>query len=158
MRKFTTRTPEEQKERKFNSPWKQELPTDYPCQVYPRVSTPEQRENVSAEMQQDRRFAVLCGWSDDDEMIIVETDDLGLSGQLRMEERPAFVKMLRNISSGKVRVVIVANISRFFRRKWNDEAEKFMQICDTYGVKVIIPNPWRSGIEFFYVFSIRAHI
>src|SRR6266487_1039722 len=158
MRKFTTRTPEEQKERRFNSPWKQELSTDHPCQVYPRVSTPEQRENVSAEMQQDRRFAVLCGWSDDDEMIIVETDDLGLSGQLRMEERPAFVKMLRNIASGKVRVVIVANISRFFRRKWNDEAEKFMQICDTYGVKVIVPNPWRSGIEFVYDFSIRAHI
>jgi predicted site-specific integrase-resolvase len=158
MRKFTTRTPEEQKERRFNSPWKQELSTDHPCQVYPRVSTPEQRENVSAEMQQDRRFAVLCGWSDDDEMIIVETDDLGLSGQLRMEERPAFVKMLRNIASGKVRVVIVANISRFFRRKWNDEAEKFMQICDSYGVKVIVPNPWRSGIEFVYDFSIRAHI
>jgi len=91
-------------------------------------------------------------------MIIVETDDLGLSGQLRMEERPAFVKMLRNIASGKVRAVIVANIDRFFRRKWNDEAEKFMQLCDTYEVKVIVPNPWRTGIDFVYDFSVKWHI
>jgi hypothetical protein len=136
----------------------QELPTDYPCQVYPRVSTPEQRENVSAEMQQDRKFAVLCGWPDDDSMIIVETDDLGLSGQLRMEDRPTFAQMLRNIASGKVRAIIVANISRFFRRKWNDEAEKFMQICATYGVKIIVPTPGRTAIKFIYDFSIKEHI
>src|SRR5437588_9475475 len=116
----------------------QKLPIEAYVQVYPRVSTPEQRKNVSAEMQQDRRFALLCGWPDDEEIIIVETDVLGLSGQLRMEDRPAFVKMLRNIASGRVKTVIVANISRFFRRKWNDEAEKFMEICDTYGVKVIV--------------------
>src|SRR6266571_5215702 len=90
----------------------------YPCQVYPRVSTPGQRNNVSAEMQLDRRFALFCGWSDDDKMIIVEKDDLGVSGQLRMDERLAFVKMLRNIASGRIKAVIVANISRFFRRKW----------------------------------------
>lgn len=33
------------------------LPLDKPCQVYPRVSTPEQMENVSAEMQKDKSFA-----------------------------------------------------------------------------------------------------
>jgi predicted site-specific integrase-resolvase len=121
MRKIIVQTPEEKKGRKPASLWKQELPTDYPCQVYPRVSTPEQKNNVSAEMQQDRNFAILCGWPDDNEMIIVETDDLGLSGQLRMEDRPTFTKMIRNIASGKVRAVIVANVDRFFRRKWNKE-------------------------------------
>ncbi len=130
----------------------------YPCQVYPRVSTPGQRNNVSAEMQLDRRFALFCGWSDDDKMIIVEKDDLGVSGQLRMDERLAFVKMLRNIASGRIKAVIVANISRFFRRKWNDEAEKFMQICDTYGVKVIIPNAQRTAIKSVYDFSKSSDI
>ncbi len=127
--------------------------TQYACQVYPRVSTPEQKKNVSAEMQQDRKFALLCGWHDDDEMIIVEKDDLGLSGQLRMDERPAFVKTLRNISSGRVKTVVVSNISRFFRRKWLDEAEKFMQICDTYGVKVVVPNSTRSAVKSIFDFS-----
>src|SRR6266851_10111363 len=109
--------------RKEEAPtWKQELPTDHYTQIYPRVSSPEQKKNVSAEMQQDKGFALLCGWIE--ERIIMDTDDLGLSGQLRMEDRPAFVKMLRNIANGKVKTVIVANISRFFRRKWNDEAEK----------------------------------
>src|SRR5947209_1481308 len=40
----------------------QRLPIETYVQVYPRVSTPEQMKNVSAEMQQDRRFAL----SDDD--------------------------------------------------------------------------------------------
>ncbi len=74
--------------------WKVELTTEYPCQVYPRVSTPEQKKNVSAEMQQDKSFAVSCGWVDDGTCIIMDTRDLGLSGQLKMEERPAFVDML----------------------------------------------------------------
>src|SRR2546427_6353761 len=74
---------------------KQELPIDSRVQIYPRVSSTEQKKNVSAEMQQDKGFALLCGWKD--ELIIMDTDDLGLSGQLRMEDRPAFVKMLRNM-------------------------------------------------------------
>src|SRR5947207_3346265 len=47
------------------------LPTDQPCQIYPRVSTPEQKKNVSAEMQQDKSFAIQCGWTED--LIIIDT-------------------------------------------------------------------------------------
>ena len=32
-----------------------------------------------------------------------------------------------------------------------------MQICDTYGVKVIVPNLWRTGIDFVYDFSAKGH-
>jgi hypothetical protein len=39
-----------------------------------------------------------------------------------------------------------------------DEAEKFMQICEHYGVKIIIPNAWRNGIEFVYDFSKSGHV
>src|SRR2546425_244705 len=95
--------------------WNDKLLTDYACQVCPRVSTPEQKKNVSAEMQQDKSFAVLCGWVDDGKHIIMDKDDLGLSGQLRMEERPAFVKMLRRIAEGTVKTVIAAQVDRLFR-------------------------------------------
>src|SRR5438034_5254409 len=120
--------------------WKQELLTNYACQVYPRVSSPEQKKNVSAEMQQDKGFALLCGWIE--ERIIMDTDDLGLSGQLRMEDRPAFVKMLRNIANGTIKVVIAAQVDRLFRDRWGQEYSKFMEICFTYGVKVVTPNPY----------------
>jgi hypothetical protein len=126
--------------------------------VYPRVSTPEQKKNVSAEMQQDKGFAILCGWIDDDAHIIMDTDDLGLSGQLRMEERPAFVKMLRRIADGTIKTVIAAQVDRLFRDRWGAEYSKFMEICFTYGVKVVTPNPWRSGIDFIYDFSIPWHV
>ncbi|GHO98345.1 hypothetical protein KSF_083930 [Reticulibacter mediterranei] len=142
-------------ERHYHS-WKQELLTDLSCQVYPRVSTPEQKKNVSAEMQQDKSFAILCGWTE--EMIIMDADDLGLSGQLKMEDRPAFVKMLRRIADGTIKTVIAAQVDRLFRDRWGAEYSKFMEICYTYGVKVVTPNPWRTGIEFIYDFSIPWHV
>ncbi len=109
-------------------------------------------------MQQDKGFAILCGWVDDGERIIMDTDDLGLSGQLKMEERPAFVKMLRRIEDGMVKVVIAAQVDRLFRDRWGAEYSKFMEICFTYGVKVVTPNPWRTGIDFVYDFSIPWHV
>lgn len=112
MAKFTMPIKETQEKKLQALALKWELPIDAFAQIYPRVSTPEQRHNVSALMQQDSNFALLCGWQID--MLIVEADDLGLSGQLRMEERPAFTKMLRNIASGKVKAIIVANVDRFF--------------------------------------------
>ncbi len=136
--------------------WKQELPIKHHAQIYPRVSSPEQKKNVSAEMQQDNGFALLCGWIE--ELIIMDTDDLGLSGQLRMEDRPAFVKMLRNIAIGLVKVIIAAQVDRLFRDRWGQEYSKFMEICYTYGVKVVTPNPNRTAIDFVYDFSIPWHV
>src|SRR5438874_13743520 len=110
------------------------------CQPYPRVSTPDQMKNMSAEMQQDKRFAILCGWPE--EFIIMDTRDLGVSGRLRMEEREAFSDMIARISDPdlkrRVRTIIAANVSRLFRDRWGKEYSRFMEICFTYGVKVII--------------------
>src|SRR5436309_15777491 len=88
----------------------QPLPIEAYVQVYPRVSTPEQKKNVSAEMQQDKRFALRCGWTN--ERIIMDTRDLGLSGRLRMEDRPAFSDMIAGIGEGKIKIIIAANVSR----------------------------------------------
>ena len=109
-------------------------------------------------MQQDKSFAVSCGWVDDGTCIIMDTRDLGLSGQLKMEERPAFVDMLRRIANGTIKVIIAAQVDRLFRDRWGAEYSKFMEICYTYGVKVVTPNPWRTGIDFVYDFSIPWHI
>src|SRR5947208_14881278 len=110
---MTTRrilTQDHQQQKVQTPTWNIGLPIDSFAQIYPRVSSPEQKKNVSAEMQQDKGFALLCGWQE--RLIIMETDDLGLSGQLRMEDLPAFVKMLRNIAEGKVKAVIAAQVHR----------------------------------------------
>jgi DNA invertase Pin-like site-specific DNA recombinase len=129
------------------------LPTDQPCQIYPRVSTPEQKKNVSAEMQQDKSFATKCGWTED--LIIIDKRDLGVSGQLRMEDREAFRDMLRRMpeTAGKerIRAVIVRDVSRLFRNKWGDEPGKFMEICYRYNVLVVTA-------DFVYDFSVNWHI
>lgn len=127
------------------------LPTNRPCQIYPRVSTPEQKKNVSAEMQQDKSFAIKCGWVDDGVNIILDDRDLGVSGQLRMEDREAFNTMLRRISNGEIGAVIASNVDRLFRNKWGDEPGKFMQICHDNGVVVVTP-------DFVYDFRISWHI
>jgi len=126
-----------------------ELPLDYPCQIYPRVSTPEQKNNVSTEMQKDKSFAISCGWTE--EHIILDDRDLGVSGQLRMEERLAFNDMLRRIANGHIKAVVAVNVDRLFRNKWGDESGKFMEICFRYGVIVITP-------DFVYDFRISWHI
>jgi DNA invertase Pin-like site-specific DNA recombinase len=114
VRMLTKRTPQEPTQ---TATWRQDLLLDSYVQVYPRVSTPEQKKNVSAEMQQDKSFALMYGWID--EHIIMDTADLGLSGQLPMEERPAFVKMLGRIADGTIKAVIAAQVDRLFRDVYN---------------------------------------
>lgn len=107
--------------------WKVDLPTNAYIQIYPRVSTPEQKKNVSAEMQVDKGFALACGWLE--ELILLDDRDLGVSGQLRMEDRLAFNGMNRNIANGKVKVVLVGQVDRLFRDRWGAEYAKFIEIC-----------------------------
>ena len=124
---------------------KAKLDISHHMMLYPRVSTREQLKNVSAEMQQDKTFALLQGWTED--LIIVDTADLGLSGYLRMEDRPAFVRMLRLVADGAVKTIIVAQVDRLFRDRWGQEYSKFMEICYTYGVKVVtLTNHVRPSI------------
>jgi len=123
--------------------------------VYPRVSSPEQKKNVSAEMQQDKSFAIKCGWKDQDDGIIVDDRDLGVSGQLRMEERLAFRDMLRRMQGrdgfAKIGAVIVRDVARLFRNKWGDEPGKFMEICHAHNILVVTA-------DFVYDFRISWHI
>jgi DNA invertase Pin-like site-specific DNA recombinase len=142
-------------------PWRKgssrpELDLTYSVQLYPRVSTKEQLKNISAEMQQDKSFALNYGWTD--EQIIMDPADLGKSGQLRMDQRSAFLGMLGRIRNSIVKTVIAAQVDRFFREKWGVEYGKFMQICCEYNVKVVTLTHDRRDIDFIYDFSISWHI
>lgn len=105
-------------------------------------------------MQQDKSFAIQCGWTED--LIIIDKRDLGVSGQLRMEDRLAFRDMLRR-AEGKegeeksIRAIIARDVSRLFRNKWGDEPGKFMEICHRFNILVVTA-------DFVYDFSISWHI
>jgi hypothetical protein len=142
-------------------PWRKgssrpELDLTHNVQLYPRVSTKEQLKNISAEMQQDKSFALEYGWTG--VQIIMDPADLGKSGQLRMDQRSAFLGMLGRIRNGIVKTVIAAQVDRFFREKWGVEYGKFMQICCEYNVKVVTLTHDRRDIDFIYDFSISWHI
>jgi hypothetical protein len=119
------------------------LPLDFDCTLYPRISTPGQRGNVSSELQLAEdgelwNIALRLGWKE--RQIRHPKDDMELSGTLRMEDRPAFKLMLQWIISGQVRAVIAVQVDRLFRDKWGTEYSKFMEICEKYGVLVITPD------------------
>src|SRR6266567_2731097 len=120
-----------------------QLPLEWDCVMYPRVSTPKQLGNVSAEMQLEEdgklmQIALQCGWKP--HQIRCPKDDMALSGRLKMEERPAFRQMLGFIRSGTVKAVIAVEVDRLFRDKFGAEYGKFMEICEQYGVLVVCPD------------------
>jgi len=65
---------------------------------------------------------------------------LAVSGRLRMEERDGFKLMLQAIISGEAGAVLCIEVDRLFRDKYGQEAGKFMEICEKYGVIVITPR------------------
>lgn len=120
-----------------------QLPVAVDCVIYPRVSTAGQKDNVSAELQLKEdgelwNLALRLGWKQ--AQVRHPKDDMALSGRLRMEDRPAFQRMLQWIIKGEVRAVIAVNVDRLFRDKWGTEYSKFMEICEQHGVLVITPD------------------
>src|SRR5947208_17080500 len=113
-------------------------------------------QSVSAEMQQDKAFVLKYRWPDD--MVIIDTSDLGLSGQLRMEDRPTFNRALRLIAEGTAKTIVVARVDRLFRDRWGKEYAKFMEISYTYGVKDVTLTDDRRAIDFVYAVSISSDV
>jgi len=130
------------------------FPLAFDCVIYPRISTPGQRGNVSSELQLAEdgelwNMALRCGWQQ--HQVRHPKDDMELSGTLRMEERPAFKLMLQWIINGEVRAVLAVNVDRLFRDKWGTEYSKFMEICEKYHVIVITPDMVYDFSESFCV-------
>jgi DNA invertase Pin-like site-specific DNA recombinase len=80
--------------------------------VYTRVSTEEQVEGTSLEMQRDRcvAYCEARGW----EVVEVYTDE-GVSGSLA--SRPALDRMMAAAAAGRVDIVVVYKLDRFSRSR-----------------------------------------
>lgn len=130
-----------------------ELPLQASVGVYARQSTPMQVKihSNSTEMQTEDlvEFARRLGW--DDDKIIVFTQDLGLSGRLRIDEREGLRTLVSRIEDGTIKAVIVFLEDRLFRDETQVQVNTFISICKRCGVLVITP-------QMTYNFDNRFHV
>jgi hypothetical protein len=139
--------------KRYNWRQKPALPLDKDILLYPRVSGVGQLDNVSTELQMKEDGELLktaheLGWLSPSEWtpgcgkgkIRQFPQDMAVSGRLRMEERTGFKLMLQAIISGEAGAVLCIEVDRLFRDKYGQEAGKFMEICEKYGVIVITPR------------------
>lgn len=98
--------------------------------LYPRVSTEEQkRKGLSIEAQ----TAALETWAQSRGMIIVDYyNDAGNSARKPYNKRPAMVRMLEDVKSGKVDLIIFTKLDRWFRNI--AEYYKVQEILDAHNV------------------------
>lgn len=97
--------------------------------IYIRVSTDEQGEKYGPKVQKEMLLAFCksqIGYSLDENRHIYE--DIGYSGSLPVEERPAMNRMFENASKGEFDVVLVFRFDRFFRN-----AKFLLGAIDTLG-------------------------
>jgi len=92
-------------------PWNFTLPIDVLWAIYARQSTPGQliKYTESTEMQTDDLIKWLQVRGVRDNYHLFDAD-LGLSGTLRIDERPDLQEMIRRINADEVKAILVYQI------------------------------------------------
>jgi len=97
-------------------PWNISFPVDVLWGIYARQSTPGQliKHTESTEMQTDDLILWLQHRQIRDNYVLFDAD-LGMSGTLRIDQRPALQELIRRINADEIKAVLVYQISRLFR-------------------------------------------
>lgn len=101
------------------------------CAIYARVSTQEQANegtSLSTQIERCRTHAATQGWD-----VVGEFIDEGVSGTL--VSRPALNRLWAEVRAGRVDVVIVAKLDRFFRNARG--FENGLHDLDEHGVALV---------------------
>lgn len=133
MLKFQPRPKEAQQE--FN----ETIPIDVLWGIYARQSTPAQliKNTESTEMQTDELKDCLRKKGVPEEAILLFDADLGLSGTLRIDQRTGLQELVERIKSGKLKAVLVYQISRLFRDDTGVEYNVFAKICKEHNCVLV---------------------
>ena len=99
--------------------------------LYARVSTEEQAmHGVSLDAQKER----LTQYAKENELSIVDLYvDEGISARKRYTARPAFMRMLEDVKSGRIDIIIFIKLDRWFRNV--ADYYEVQAILDRYGVQ-----------------------
>lgn len=124
--------------------------TEQECVIYARQSTTKQlvENRESSEMQtkdQLERVQVI-GWRDKNITVFVEGNGKrGVSGTLRIDERPGLSALLEGVYNDKFKTIFVYNEGRLFRDEWQIQVNTFIKAC--YDHDVIIAT-WAHRYDF----------
>jgi hypothetical protein len=111
--------------------WNVKLPLEVLWGIYARQSTPAQlvKNAESTEMQTDDLKAWLASRGVADGQWELFDADLGLSGQLRIDQRTGLQELVEWIKTDKIKAVLVYQISRLFRDQTGVQYNVFADIC-----------------------------
>ena len=111
-------------------PWNISFPVDALWGIYARQSTPGQLINhiESTEMQTDDLILWLQHRNVRDNYVLFDAD-LGMSGTLRIDQRPALQELIRRINADEIKAVLVYQISRLFRDLTGIQYNTFADDC-----------------------------
>jgi hypothetical protein len=119
-------------------PWNISFPVDVLWGIYARQSTPGQliKHTESTEMQTDDLIAWLQARNVKDNYILFDAD-LGLSGQLRIDQRPDLQELIRRINADEIKAVLVYQISRLFRDLTGIQYNTFADDCKKHNCVLV---------------------
>ncbi len=111
-------------------PWNISFPVDVLWGIYARQSTPGQliKHTESTEMQTDDLILWLQHRQIRDNYVLFDAD-LGMSGTLRIDQRPALQELIRRINADEIKAVLVYQISRLFRDLTGIQYNTFADDC-----------------------------
>jgi hypothetical protein len=115
-------------------PWNMSLPIHAKWGIYARQSTPGQliKHTESTEMQTDDLIKWLIDRGVQVGYYQLFDADLGLSGTLRIDVRPALRELLRLINADEIKAVLVYQISRLFRDLTGIQYNTFADDCKNH--------------------------
>jgi DNA invertase Pin-like site-specific DNA recombinase len=130
-----------EKEREMDS-WNTALPLMVQWGIYARQSTMAQlkKHANSTEMQTEDLQAWLESEGVNADRIALYDADLGLSGQLRIDQRPDLSRLMNDIERGFIKAVLVYQVSRLFRDLTAIQYDTFADVCAKAGCILATAN------------------
>ncbi len=120
------------------------------CAVYARQSTTRQtienRESSEAQTMDQLEKVRALGWKDGDITIFIEGDGKrGVSGRLRIDERPGLNALMEGIYNGTFKTIFTWNEARLFRDEFMIGPDTFIKACHDHDVQVVT---WTYRYDF----------
>ncbi len=138
MRKISKPIIQEQPSYDSSRQWRNNLP----CAIQARQSTTKQtienRESSEAQTKDQLDKVHSIGWSDNLITVFIEGEGKrGVSGRLRIDERPGLNALMEGIYNGTFKTIFTWNESRLFRDEFMIGPDTFIKACYDHDVQVV---------------------
>src|SRR5579859_7848366 len=112
------------------------------CAIYARQSTTKQtvenRESSEMQTKDQLEKVYALGWKDGKITVFIEGDGKrGVSGTLRIDERPGLSALMEGVYGNKYKTIFVMNEARLFREEWMIGPDTFIKACYEHNVQIV---------------------